>query len=54
MSFKERNVYQGWLIKTCGLTDPDDFARLGQIFADLEIGLGRCPTPWEVVQQVIK
>jgi hypothetical protein len=49
MSFKERNLYQGFIGQTLSLTDPDQWAKLGAIFAGLERTLNRCPRPYEIV-----
>ena len=54
MTFKERNVYQGFIAKLLGFDDPDDWFVVGQAFADLEQEHNRCPKPFEIVQRVME
>lgn len=49
MSFKERNRYQAFIIGLLGLASPEDYFRLGSVFASLEQELGHCPTPYQIV-----
>lgn len=51
MSFKERNMYQGFLIVLLGLSEPQDIYKLGQVFAEIEQATASCPKPFDVVQK---
>jgi len=53
MSILERNKYQAFIGHCLGIKTPEDFFKLGTIFAELEKNNG-CPTAWQVVKEFLK